>query len=1453
MKKLKLTNIWLSLSLFFMCFCSSLAVKAQGGVQNGSVYRIHSVPYGMAMTNGDSSETGAAIKLAAADQNSKGQAWMLYAVDDTKGIYSLLNVEYAQAVDMVLQGDGVLLQWHFEPANENQQVLVKAVEGLENTYQFLNASSALMAITAQTDGTLKMQTDLSAEATYFSLELLSNEASLTKPIQNVFYVLTNVETGRVMSTQQSGENNAPLYVEDYVEGELSQVWHLMKHAKVSAANKYMLFNKTYNKAVDAALESGVGPLLWTLSDEKVNWNQIFDFVAVEGKTGVYQLVVKNENGSITRYLAANEDGKMIMVASAADTRTYFTMRSVAAVPDPPKNYWEDETRFEENKERARAAYMPYASVAAMQTDANYEFPWLNPEKAEVLNLNGLWHLNYVDSPAKRPGEEDFFGDQVDVSEWDTISVPSCLEMKGYGTPLYINVEYAFADNPPYINMKSGLTNSVASYRRNFTLPETWSSKRVFLHFEGIYSAAYVWVNGNYVGYTQGANNVSEFDVTAYVRQGENNVSVQVFRWSDGSYLEGQDMWHMSGIHRDVYLMATPKTFVRDHYITCDLNAADNYQSGTMNVAIEMDNRDGEATSKKVEVRLLSPEGMEVAKLNSEFNFAEGQTTQTQDVTFDALTGLKLWSAETPNLYTVEVVQLDAAGKEEHVFSTKYGFRKIELKNSLVYVNGKKVFFKGANAQDTHPLHGRSIDVPTMLKDVQMMKQANMNTIRASHYPRQTKMYSMFDYYGLYCMDEADLECHFNWENNGGTSSKCIANQESWAPAFIDRNVRMVLRSRNFPSVMFWSMGNEASGGTNFTAVYDAIRALDDRLIHYEGATRAGTEPTDIWSVMYPNINKVENEANRNYRSQPYFMCEYAHAMGNGVGNLKEYWDLIESSTYGIGGCIWDWVDQSIYDASDIKNNNLTLKGHNYYRSGYDYPGPHQGNFVNNGLVTADRAWSPELTEVKKVYQYVKFKNFSAATKRVTLQNAYAFTNLDKFVLKYSILVDGFEVENGAVDMPSVEVGVSKAITLPYTTKAESGKETLILLNVCLKEATSWCEAGYSIASEQYTLGARSTTLPTLEKVADDPLTVDDTSSNYRVTIKNSKTNVVFGNSGNLISWEYNGTAMVERQKGIEYSNFRWIENDTYGDTSNGVTSHSMACNRSNDGSKVVVTVTGGGSKCPYKFTYTIYASGQIDLKAQYMPATADLRRIGLEMCFPKGFENVEYYARGPWENYVDRKTGSYLGRYTTTVTDMFEPYPHPQTMGNREDLRELTLTNPETGYGIKVETAGQVAFSLLHHSDEAFNKNVLHPWNLTPAEFTYAHFDYMQRGLGNGSCGQQTGTLSKYCCPSSGTYTYTLRFSPIDPTAVGIEKQPEAFSGVEVSYDAASEQLLCHGEIAAGTTVALYNMGGAQLAAVACPSATMQVALSLAGQPRGSYLVVFKNQQGSRAHKFLKR
>ncbi|MBQ5628004.1 MAG: DUF4981 domain-containing protein [Bacteroidaceae bacterium] len=1107
------------------------------------------------------------------------------------------------------------------------------------------------------------------------------------------------------------------------------------------------------------------------------------------------------------------------------------------------NVWEDETFFGENKENGRATYMPYASVAKMKADERYNFPWLDPESAEFMSLNGMWSINWVETTAERPGKDAFWGDDVDVSAWNTIKVPSCLEMEGYGDPMYVNVNYPFKNNPPMIEMKDGLLNSVASYRRDFDMPAAWGGKRVFLHFDGIYGAAFIWMNGKYVGYTQSGNNDAEFDVTDCLREGKNNVSVQVVRWSDASYLEGQDMWHMSGIHRDVFLFATPKTFVRDHYITSNLSAADGYKSGSMSVAVEMDNRDAVAAEKKVEVSLLAPDGALVAKKDVVFEFAAGETAKSANVFFENLTGLQLWSAEIPNLYTVEVVQKDATGNEEHVFSTKYGFRHIEIKNGPVYVNGEKVLFKGANLQDTHPVTGRSVDVATMLTDVKMMKQANMNTVRTSHYPRQAKMNAMFDYYGLYCMDEADLECHKSWEDGGEKGG--ITNEESWRAQYIDRTVRMVYRDRNFPSIIFWSLGNESGGGKNFNHTYAAVRELDPRPIHYEGASRAGTAPTDIWSEMYPTLTDVDNHANRNSRQQPYFMCEYAHAMGNAVGNLQEYWDMVESSKYGIGGCIWDWVDQSIYDAKDIKNGNFEVDGVNKYRTGSDYPGPHQGNFVNNGLVTADRAWSPELTNVKYVYKYVKFLSFDAVAKQLTVKNNYDFISLDCFYLRYAVLADGVEVENGIVDMPALAPNAEGVVAIPYkTTAAEDGVELLLNVELCYKDAQTWADADYAIAAEQYTLAERNAA--SLAVNGNEEVSLVKTTDGYKVS--SSVMEMTFASNGTMNSWTVNGKTIAVA--GPEYDNYRWVENDKPTESlgeynaKNGITSKSATFTLSQDKKSVNIVINASGWFCKYVFKYTITADGALLVDAAYTVVPKDARRIGLSLTFPAEFEQVEYYAYGPFENYIDRRGGSMLGRYYTTVSDMFEPYPKPQSMGNREGLRDLLLFNPDEGYGVKVQTRGDVAFSLLHYSDETLKK-ANHTWELQKSN-VYAHFDCAQKGIGNGSCGN-VATLDKYLIPQSKEYSCSLLFTPVSDIESCIDDVTENM----VRFSVADGVLVCHGNFYASVVLSVYNMGGVKVASAAVAGDCGTVSMDVNHIPHGSYIVVLKGDSGSRVYKIV--
>lgn len=1031
----------------------------------------------------------------------------------------------------------------------------------------------------------------------------------------------------------------------------------------------------------------------------------------------------------------------------------------------PGEYWENETIFEENKEAGHATYVPYPSVQAMMEDTEFfETPWVTPKSAFYLSLNGTWKFNLVDEPSLRP--LDFYAESFDASSWDDIEVPSNWEMKGYDYPIYSNVEYPHANNPPYIQRRTNCNgwaygfqwdcnaygvNPVGSYIRTFDLPENWQGKRLFLHFGGIYSAAYVWLNGQYVGYTQGANNDHEFDITDYARPGAaNTLAVQVFRWSDGSYLECQDMFRMSGLYRDVYVFATPETFVRDHYITSELSAPD-YTSGSLNVQLTVNNRSSEPATVKASVELLNPDNsvkhtFEQQILNS---LAPGTEQQLEFST--ALTGLDLWSAEIPNLYTVVVKLTDSGNNELEAFSTKYGFREIEQKDKAVYVNGRKVFFKGANRHDTHPLYGRAVPVESMLQDVKMFKQNNLNTIRTSHYPNAAKMYAMFDYFGLYVMDEADIECH---ANTG------LSSQRSWAPAFVDRAERMVLRDRNHPSVIFWSLGNESGAGSNFRDTYDAVRALDERLIHYEGQ---GTWTySDLTSNMYPTLDALRSLDANSSENRPHFVCEYAHAMGNAIGNLKEYWDLIEGSEHIIGGCIWDWVDQAIYHPDEIKSG--AIKG---FYTGYDFPGPHQGNFCSNGIVTPDRNPGAKLQEVKHVYQYVKIADLNTDNKTVKITNAYNFLDLNVFNVVWEILCNGVVKQEGKITDFALAAGQSQNLAIPYADIEPEAGEYLLNIKFVLKEATPWCEAGHVLAQEQFIVHERPD-LPQIDAAA-LPENMLVTTANGTTTVQGEDFSFVFDANGFLESMRYGGNEIIHDGNGPKYDNHRYIENDLYTNTTTNVNATGMdveVTQGSKASAKEVVVKAGfqANGMCNYTIAYTIYANGTMDMEVVYQPFGTTLRRMGLSMQLASGLENVEYYARGPQANYVDRKTGAFLGLYNTTVTDMHEVYVKPQTMGNREDVRYVKFTD-DNGNGFLMETEGRVNFSALHFTDSDL-MNADHDWELEPRKETVLHLDYMQRGIGNASC-SGVQPLSQYEIPTSGTYSHTIRFSRISANEEG--------------------------------------------------------------------------------------
>lgn len=1033
----------------------------------------------------------------------------------------------------------------------------------------------------------------------------------------------------------------------------------------------------------------------------------------------------------------------------------------------------DQHVLEVNKEDGHATYVPYASKSKLMSDARFKIPWLDPVQAMTLNLNGRWKFKWVKGTSDGPGMSEFQAVDLDDSDWDEIRVPMSWEMDGrYNKPTYNNTGYPHYNEPPYARRgyeEHGIVdhNATGFYRRTFNLPDDWKDKQIFIHFAGVYSCCVVWVNGRFVGYSQGANNVAEFDLTKFVKPGKNQLSVRVYRWCDGSYLEGQDMWRMSGIHRDVYLFATPKTFIRDHYITVSEQSID-ATTGRLNVAFCIDNRDGRKMAKTIRVELLDADGKTKATVERTIT-VEGRSAQLS-ISTGLLKDLIPWNAENPYLYDVVISQL-AEGKEEMVFSTKYGFRNVQLVNSgdnhYFTINGKRIFFKGTNVHDAHPLYGRYMDNETMLRDLTLMKQANINMVRTSHYPRHSKMNAMMDVYGFYVMDEADLECHGN---------NSLTRDTSWTAAFVDRNIRMVLRDRNHPCVIFWSLGNENGGGENMYHCYDAVRRLDSRFIHCHGE-----DASDMYSEMYTSVGSLKRLL-KGRDGKPFFICEYAHAMGQAVGNLIDYWQNIENSTGVIGACIWDWVDQGVYNPVAIREGKLVdANGFHAWTGGYDYDPwfkthanndkAFQGNYLNNGIITPDRKWTAKLTEVKKVYQYVEFNDLSEKT--LTVKNKYPFNNLkDWFYLKYTVSKNGVPVESDSmnVDVPALQ---QVRLTIPYQTVVQGDAEYTLLVGLCLKEDKLWARKGYRLADEQFVLNER---IPLEPVVAKGKLRV----SGSKVAGKDFC--VEFDENGAVKSYVYRGIELLAAAP--EYNDFRRIDNDTeskqalkdpndgeqgYDYAATGIESHQITSPLKKKKNIASISMAAMGTKTNYSVIYTIYSNGVMDMKVTFVPQRRGLRRLGMGMQFAPGFDTVEYYAKGPWSNYKDRQTGSYLGRYMTTVRDMVDENTHPQTYGDHQALRDLVLTNRINGMRLRIQTEGMVSFSLSHFNELDWNHYThytkLHWSDLKEYPQLFAHFDYWQRGIGNNSCFSDC-CLPQYETPYPGNYqgaeelTYTLRFIP---------------------------------------------------------------------------------------------
>jgi beta-galactosidase len=1181
----------------------------------------------------------------------------------------------------------------------------------------------------------------------------------------------------VLSNKGDTNNEAKLFLEAAKPKDQGQVWILTKLDN----GFYLITNPFAQQSIDNFnIKTGAGNPVLQFGTNKNNENQ--QWTVKELGKDTYEFIQRSSNMYLG-FKGDDADGAIVMQSPKKQVWKLVPSKLKLPVPGPlrGKNEWENETIFAINKEPGHATYTPYPSSESLKKDDAFDKPWLEPKSEWYSSLNGMWKFSWVKEPSERP--TDFFKENFDTSNWKEIPVPSSWEMYGYGTPIYTNITYPFKNNPPFIQPQKGYTNEVevnpvGSYRRDFDIPQNWNGNEIFVHFDGVYSGFFIWVNGKKVGYSEGANNVSEFNITNFVKPGKNNIAVQVFRWTDGSYLEDQDMFRMSGIHRDVYLFATPKVHIRDfalksNFLKNDLSSVQFIING------QIANNGGKtAKEATLEVSLLDTNGKEVLNVSSKVNQLN-KKSEKEIVVEGQLEQPNLWSAEKPYLYTAILTLKDENGKVTEVTSSKFGFRKIEIKQSKVYINNEQVFFKGTNRHESHPVFGRSIPLETIIKDVTMMKQHNINMIRTSHYPNQPRSYALYDYYGLYIMDEADLEDHGN---------QAISEIQSWIPAFNDRIRRMIERDKNHSSVIFWSMGNESGPGMNNDSNANLARKMDpSRPVHYEGRNQSA----DVDSQMYPDLVDLESKGN-NDSKKPFFICEYAHSMYNAMGNLAEYWDVIENSKRIIGGCIWDWVDQSVNRPIPVGGDSNTLLGKKstkgdvpvayqkvnsavnpkdaFYYGGDFGDTPNDGDYVNDGLTTPDRRETAKLKEVKKVYQYIKIRSLDITKGKVEIENKYDFTNLDGFTISWEELENGKIIKSGNLPSVSVKPNEKTTIDLPLDTNFNKASEYFVNVYFHLKEKTIWAEKGHLVAQEQLRITDRPTINFEVSKET-KVLAVNKTDNHLNVKGENFSATVNV-ETGILDALVYNGKNMIYNGEGLKLNWYRSLSNDKYADQKYYPTTYDAQkfdYKISDNGQSVKITAEAyanianeQATKLPYKVVYTIYSDGNVAVDGVFETPTRDfiVHRAGLQVEIAPGFEDINYYGRGPHENYQDRKTSAFFGNYQTTVDGMAEErYIKSQSMGNREEVRWLNITDGN-GKGIKITAKDGLAFSALHYSDKALWENT-HEFSLIDIKKTqtYLNLDCVQEGVGNSTCGPIT--LEKYRVPESKTVSYSFVISPL--------------------------------------------------------------------------------------------
>ena len=1037
----------------------------------------------------------------------------------------------------------------------------------------------------------------------------------------------------------------------------------------------------------------------------------------------------------------------------------YTIMGINLIAQNVTPDWENPEVFAISKEYTRSTSLPYPNEVLALTDDYASSPYYQL-------LNGMWKFYWVPKIADIPA--GFYHENYDANEWTEIPVPGNWELSGYGIPQYIGDGFGIPKNPPYIDRDNSPSGA---YRHSFRIPDSWEGRRVFLHFEGGTNSMYVWVNGQKVGYTENSKSPAEFDITSYIRKGENTLACEVHKYSDGYYLEDQDMWRMAGIARNVYLYSTAQTRILDFFAHPDLDK--NYKNGVFRVDIKLKNYTLAETMQQVEVAIVDEAGKKV------FNKSQKIAIPASDTVDLLLSGsvsspLK-WTAETPNLYNLLITLKNDIGNVVESTSHKIGFRKIEIKDGQVLINGKKIYFKGVNLHEFSPKTGQVVSREEMIRNIQLMKELNVNAVRTSHYPQSTLWYRLCDEYGIYLVNENNLESH-----GFGFGPENVSNLPEWHAAHMDRVYRLIERDKNHASVIFWSLGNEASNGKAYFDMYDWAKQRDtsrptqyEQAFNYKGDVIESAWNTDVLAPMYRRPDELEYEAGRDL-GRPYIMCEYAHAMGNSMGHFQEYWDAIRNSKNLQGGFIWEWHNHG-FPAHDEQ-------GHFYWAYGGDLNGYnrfHHNNFCMDGLITPDQNYMPHVHIVKKVHQNILFQAKDLDKGIITVINDFKFVDLSpkNYTFKWVLLRNGNKDSEGKFDM-HIPADSRKDIKLniPNIT-AESGVEYFLQLYAYSEEETRLVPSGFEVAKEEFAMPSNNYFISknrsgntdieqfVIERI--NKLMLTQGAMSFEFELKNPEAALtritydgkrIFNELPRLNFWRAPtdndiGAKMHSKLKIWRYADqrlsYKYIGTEKVG----GAVAVKYECIIADIDAKI-------------ELTYTVNKDGSLTIDAYYKPLSDQLPemvRFGMLMSLPKVYNDFTWYGRGPWESYVDRKIDASMGIYNGKVEEQSFPYYRPQETGNKTDVRWLTLKDSQ-GKGILIEGAQPLSVSATNNYPEDLfpnaDKRQLHPTDIPLRNEIVLCVDLFQRGVA-GTDSWSYGPIEKYRFEGNKEYRYSYTINVV--------------------------------------------------------------------------------------------